>query len=234
MQKVNEIIGSIKINDSDGTLTKQFKERLILMNRMDNEAKEKFLDGCRERLKKRWDEAFYSGEFSINKYSGLTKEYIEMKAENLINDNKLLDTSIFIDFFNNNKKLIYIYGNNRIGKSITLQDYLLDYTKNFKKCGMYISAIEIVYKITMGELSEKRHFINRLINEYDILVIDEIDKIVLTDTREMNMFYILDKRKTSNKITILCGNDPIENLEKRIGKIICSRIQHEAGIINWQ
>lgn len=234
MQKINEIFGTLKINNDDGIYTQQLKKIFVKMNAMDKDEKEKFLDGCRNRLKDRWDKAFSSGEFSINKYSGVTKEYIEMKNENKIDRNKLLDINVFSDFYSNGKKLIYGYGDNRIGKSITLQDYLLDYTKAFNLRGLYIMAIEIVYKITTGEALEKKHFINRLVYEYDILIIDEVDKIVLSDTREMIMFYILDKRKTANRITILCGNEPIDNLEKRLGKIIVSRIKNEAGIINMR
>lgn len=193
--------------------------------------KEKYLAEARARLKARWDEELAKIEYDYT--SGLTRLYRGLEADGKIEPGRLLDEETITEAINSHA-LVYLYGGHRIGKSITLQHFLMEYMRAWRLPVHYTSAIDLVYKITALESEEKRRLIKHLTEHHFLLVIDEMDKVHLTDAREMIFFYLLDQRKNNSKLTILCANSSIDDLEKKLGKIICSRIKHEASIINWQ
>lgn len=227
MNPIGSMIGTA---EGRGPWTKEVMDRIRSMRMMTEEKRAEFLGHCRENLRTLWLDEL--ANVHINHTSGLTKQYNEMVIHDQLIEDELLDT-VPLTAGMGTHTLMYLYGANRIGKSITLQHYISEYARQYQCPVHYITSIDFVYRVTALDNAEKRKLINHLVEHYKILVIDEIDKVHLTDAREMIFFYLLDKRKTGNVITILCGNEVIEDLEKKLGHVICSRIQHEALIMNW-
>lgn len=82
MKSINEVMGNLRLDGADGIYTKQLKEMFVKMNNMTEVEKEKFLDGCRERLRNRWHNNWNNSECSNmqggDNISGIKDEYREI------------------------------------------------------------------------------------------------------------------------------------------------------------
>jgi DNA replication protein DnaC len=122
-------------------------------------------------------------------------------------------------------EMMYIFGNHGNGKSFAIQWFLCELKKknNLLKI-QYITMTKLIMNLYAKSFEDKVKYINILSKEYDILAIDEIEKIKLTEYKEEMIFYLLDERINNMKKTIMAGNDELEKLEEKLQKNIISRI----------
>ena len=83
-----------------------------------------------------------------------------------------------------------------------------------------------------AEAKERKRFIESL--EYsDILIIDEVDKIIGTKFELETLFNIVNERYNNMLITILVGNfDDMKSVSKALGQYVISRLLEKGYIYN--
>jgi DNA replication protein DnaC len=147
---------------------------------------------------------------------GLTPEYLALKINNKTEPIKKLMIA--------DNLMVYLWGDRGNGKSIAVQYYLChESIKNERLRIKYIELKTIVDELMIRDPAEQVVYLSGLI-KFDILAIDEIDKKKISEFVEDNLFYLLDKRKTELKRTIVIGNKGPGKLEEKLGESISSRI----------
>jgi DNA replication protein DnaC len=150
------------------------------------------------------------------KVDGLTKKFKDVYLD--IKETSPIKTLKKNDDFN----ILYLWGERGNGKSISVQWYLCKKYLEGSSC-RYITMSRIIMDLYSLDFPQKVKYIDSLIN-YDILAIDEIDKIKLTEYKEEMIFYLLDERINNEKQTITIGNSDIKRLENKLQENIVSRV----------
>lgn len=111
---------------------------------------------------------------------------------------------------------MYWYGEQGIGKT-RLAWLLMKLARKQGHKAMYRKLSEIVEDISA--LAFKTNLADHVnatyVNDLDMLIIDEADKVTMTDIQMRNINYLLDRRYEERKQTILIGNSN-ENAMRRI------------------
>jgi len=121
---------------------------------------------------------------------------------------------------------VLVYGPKRSGKSIFVQ-FFLDILKREAK---YITAINIIMELYGRNFEEKKDYLDELY-KYDFLGIDDIDKFKLTGWKEEMMFYLIDKRISNLKKTIISCSTVPERLHLILGNNIADKLLSEAYVV---
>jgi len=122
--------------------------------------------------------------------------------------------------------IVLVYGPKRSGKSIFVQ-FFLDILKREAK---YITAINIIMELYGRNFEEKKDYLDELY-KYDFLGIDDIDKFKLTGWKEEMMFYLIDKRISNLKKTIISCSTVPERLHLILGNNIADKLLSEAYVV---
>jgi len=122
--------------------------------------------------------------------------------------------------------IVIVYGPKRSGKSIFVQ-FFLDILKREAK---YITAINIIMELYGRDFEEKKDYLDELY-KYNFLGIDDIDKVKLTGWKEEMMFYLIDKRISNLKKTIISCSVVPERLHLILGNNIADKLLSEAYVI---
>jgi DNA replication protein DnaC len=147
---------------------------------------------------------------------GLTLEYLKLKIKETEPIKKLIACP--------DNLMKYIWGKRGNGKSIAVQYYLCQESiKNQRLRIKFIELKTIIDQLMIRDPAEQVVYIAGLI-KFDILAIDEIDKKKISEFVDDNIFYLLDKRKTNLRDTIIIGNKGPSEVEKKVGESITSRI----------
>jgi DNA replication protein DnaC len=152
----------------------------------------------------------------IPKVKGLTTLFRNLYFE-------LKETEPIKHLKKSNSNMVYLWGKRGNGKSIAVQSYLCEKKKQGVKC-MYITMSNLFMDLYAIDLDRRVHYIRDMIRLYDLIVIDEIDKIKLTEWKEEMIFNLLDERVNFCKDTVLVGNSSPAELESKLGVNIVSRI----------
>jgi len=123
------------------------------------------------------------------------------------------------------KQNIFIHGERGNGKTIGIQwfmEKLHDNNLNWKI--KYMTLAEISMDLYAKDFKERADYIKMLATKYDVLFIDEIDKVSITDYKEEMIFYLLDTRLSGMKYTIMTSNFDVSELSKKLKENIMSRI----------
>jgi len=149
---------------------------------------------------------------------GLTKKYWSTKVAETDIIKKI---SKIVDL----PQMLFIWGDRGNGKTIAVQWYLEEISKQAWEWDIkYITLTELIMDLYALEFNERKEYIDELVSEYEVLAIDEIDKVTLTDYKEEMIFYLFDKRLSNLKYTILTSNTDTKNLGERLKQNIVSRI----------
>jgi chromosomal replication initiation ATPase DnaA len=161
-------------------------------------------------------------KYKIKSIAGLTEKFKRAYLDGKIKETGIIKNLKKIDL---DKHLIYIHGERGHGKSFGVQAYAVHLRSKYNKLKIkYISMSKLIMILYSKSIENRVAFIEELINIYDLLIIDEVDKITLTDFKEEMIFYMLDERINRESFTILLGNAGLAELEKRLKQNIMSRI----------
>ena len=166
------------------------------------------------------------------RFSEIPEKHKEMLQNKVYNKNYVDD--IFQNFELSKYKSVYLYGPVGTGKSFTTSYFLFKLLKEGKKV-KYKKAIKMVLELSAIEPKDYKRYADGLIG-VDVLVIDDIDKLKVTESRLTTLLYLIDERNDLNRLTIYTSNKTLEELyakfseDKEMGQAIISRIQ-ENGLI---
>ncbi|MCM8831068.1 MAG: ATP-binding protein [Candidatus Omnitrophica bacterium] len=129
-----------------------------------------------------------------------------------------------------------------VGKTGTGKTYLAKYLFNFKaernlKC-KYISFKRFMFEYR--DILQKKYtdyseldFLNEYVN-YDLLILDEIDKTTKTESEKSMLFEILSERYDLEKQTILISNTPLKYLKTELfDEAIVDRLMAISKVIEF-
>jgi DNA replication protein DnaC len=139
---------------------------------------------------------------------------------------KLLNQTKFGD-----KDVLYLWGERGNGKSFAVQWFLCKLMDGRSLDLMYTTMSKLIMSLYAMDFKEKLDYLDMLADKYDLLVIDEIDKISLTHFKEEAIFYLLDERINKMKKTVFVGNKSLKDLHDTLGDNIISRILSNAVVI---
>lgn len=119
---------------------------------------------------------------------------------------------------------MYWYGEQGIGKT-RLAWLLMKLARKQGRKAMYRKLSEIVEDISA--LAFKTNLADHVnatyVDELDILIVDEADKVTMTDIQMRNVNYLLDRRYEERKQTILIGNSNEDSMRRIFGDSSFSR-----------
>ena len=168
----------------------------------------------------------------MNNIEGLTIRFLNLNH----NYDKTYPINKIMEFYDKPEYMIYLWGKRGNGKTIAVQYYLAKMgqrpkNEGYYTYGKYITMSNLLMELYAGDFSEKVKIVKKYSEKYFMLVIDEIDKITLTDYKEEMIFNILDNRISNMMYTIISANKSIGELKDQLGINIISRILDNAVVI---
>ena len=124
---------------------------------------------------------------------------------------------------------LLIFGENGVGKSHLAWASNVYFTRQHKAV-LQFDMFELKSMFTSMSMSEgdmSRMILERLVDDCDVLIIDEVEKISMTDALYQSFSYLINKRYERLKQTILLGNGTYESMEGLLGKSITSRFHSD-------
>ena len=137
-------------------------------------------------------------------------------------------TSVVAKLIRNGASLL-IFGENGVGKSHLAWASNVYFTRQ-KKTVLQFDMFELKSMLTSMSMSGgdmSRMILKILVDDCDVLIVDEVEKISMTDALYQNFSYLINKRYERLKQTILLGNGTYESMEGLLGKSITSRFHSD-------
>jgi len=128
--------------------------------------------------------------------------------------------------------MYYIFGERGNGKSFACQYllYRLCYHREYCK-GKFITLSDLVMELYACDFKERVKVVNNYKDKYNLLIIDEIDKVKLTDWKEEMIFNIVDGRMNNMRKTVYTSNMSPDDLTEILGINIMSRILSDGKVL---
>ena len=159
------------------------------------------------------------------------------KFENFIKNKKFNETKLTKMLskytYDDMPDMIYIWSVYGTGKTFAVQNFLNNAPENI---GRYYTTLSnlILDLQSFEQFSEKVERVYQYKEHIKILVIDEIDKMKLTEWKEEMIFNIIDGRISNEYKTILTSNSNVKDLSHKLGENIVSRILTDAVIVEYK
>jgi len=128
---------------------------------------------------------------------------------------------------------ILIWGPHGNGKTFALQHFLQQYHRYKKydaRC-LYLTLSDLLMNLYERDWPQKINYLRDLIKDWQVIALDEIDKVKLTEWKEEILFNFFDKRMSKLKSTLITANKSPNKLAEHLGENIMSRILSECVVI---
>ena len=118
-----------------------------------------------------------------------------------------------------------LYGDNGVGKSHLAWAVDIYFTRQHRSVIHHemFELKSILTDISMSDGITSDEVYNRFVSGCDVLIVDEVEKISMTDSLYQNFAYLINKRYENLKQTILFANGTFKSLANLLGKSIMSR-----------
>ena len=128
---------------------------------------------------------------------------------------------------------ILIWGPHGNGKTFAVQDFLRQYhymNQVEHRC-LYITLSNMLMNLYERDWAQKISYLRNLINDWNVIALDEVDKIKLTEWKEEILFNFFDSRMSKMKRNLITSNKSPNKLAEHLGENIMSRILSECVVI---
>lgn len=176
----------------------------------------------------------------LSKVDGLTPRYIYFKESGQFKTNNIpvkffnsidISNKNYMKYEGKKYQIIIEYGIHGNGKSFSIQHFAERYSIYHNVKCLYIQMREIISKLYSLNFRDKYDYEKKLVNYYDLVCIDEIEKFNITENNDLNFFGILDDLINNMKKVVCGSNMNKDELEKRLGIKIMSRLENECLIM---
>jgi len=130
------------------------------------------------------------------------------------------------------KRGLFIYGNTGVGKTHNLK-ILYQLNKEKKGDATFYTVPEFLNKIAMlrMEMGHDRHqfgrnteIVKKMLGGQNTLILDDIGTETLSERKLEDLYTVINNMYENNKTLILSSNLSLQELERKVGDRICSRI----------
>lgn len=128
---------------------------------------------------------------------------------------------------------ILLHGKHGNGKTFAVQNFLSSYHcfhKGEKRC-LYIKLSDLLMDLYERDWKSKIKYLRELISQWQVIALDEVDKVKLTEWKEEILFNFFDSRMSKMKNTLITSNLSPAKLAEKLGENIMSRILSECVVI---
>lgn len=156
-------------------------------------------------------------------YLDFPLEYLEydFSKELISNDYRLVRKKLITKLVNilntNSSKGLFVYGDNRIGKTFILSLFSMKYIEKTKKSVAFCSSKDLFQTIQDSLFNDKeraKEYINQLI-DVDLLILDGFGNEYKSDyVRDTIVYPLLSARLEKHKLTMFTSNFSIEEIEE--------------------